>query len=351
MIWPPQSTGHAPDLFAQDQVFVHRPPASVLRRMRWAATAWAVMWALMPVVFVAMLIASSPRSSAELWPALISWVRNEPWFWVRVHAATFATATALWVVYWAISHSPARLILNADGLQFRSGVPLLGRWLDWCYPLPTLRQMPTHWGDYPPLVGSTPEFSRRLEWRPRRWWTRRIRVAYWQAQEPTPADAPTRLPPVRHLGLVRWRTPENLAVLNANLKALPLAQALHAQGVPIPLVEARAVRSQGILGQKNVTQHPRLRWGALGVFVIMFVAAAFVPAQGFQEFVTPPPAWVPALVGLVAAALTWLALWPEPKRGNVDSGWSARELRWTKLGMATMIGWSVSFVSRPSPSA
>lgn len=242
----------------------------------------------------------------------------------------------LWLWAALLNRSPERMVLSADSLSYRSGLPLIGRWLNLTDPLPVLRQTPMHWGGHPLLVGSMPERTRILEWRNGPWRARRIRVALWLPEGSHDTAATVRRAPLRHFGLVRWRTPENLAALTANLQALPLARALQAQGVPIPLVGIRNRRSSAL--HSDVTQHPRLRWGALAVFVILFVAAALVPIHVHQDFATPLPTWMPVLLGLAAGAIAWLALWPGSQGGERDLTWSARELRWTRLGLAALIG-------------
>lgn len=129
-----------------------------------------------------------------------------------------------------------RLKLTDNWLHYESGIPWLGRWLDWQLDLETIRKgdQPLYWLRAGGLF--QPESGYFLGWKPSGFVMTRQGFApfKWGLKE---EFAPAQAKSVYRLAPIRWNTKHNRKILQQNLQTTPLLHALQARGINTPLLK------------------------------------------------------------------------------------------------------------------
>ena len=296
-----QTTSADTLVFRRRNVITDTRPAlrPLVKAIPWATL---VLVLAIPVVVLLTVAQRHPDGWPAAWPALLDIWRKEPLRWLGMAGQLLLMPVIVWVVLsggWG-----GRLVLDRKRLRYQSSLPILSRWLDWQLDLDGVRagRVQLHWVGAP--FGADPLRTYRLSWGSSG--LRALLAASWiLTDEPLP---PARKPH-RTLGLVRWQLPQNRQVLNDNLRALPLSQALAARGVVLP--EVTGGRQVGGL---DLLSYPRLRLAIAGFFSLVALAAWLAYFTRYQHFFVAPSERDYVVLGVVTALLAALWLWPELPR-------------------------------------
>ena len=174
----------------------------------------------------------------------------------------------------------ARLTLHTDTLRYASGLPLLGRWLDWTLDLDAVRanKLPLQLAGV--AMGPQPTNNYRLSWGPGQ--LRQLRPAAWYLPQQAPVASAK---PASFFGLVRWQTPENQALLQQQFNQLPLIQALRQRGIALPSVNGK----RQMVGL-DLMAYPRMKAAVISFFVALLSAFVLFHLMRHHHYFTPPPA-------------------------------------------------------------
>ena len=250
------------------------------------------------------------------------------------------------MVFFLVGHvvhtKRARLTLEADTLRYASGLPLLGRWLDWTLDLEAVRanKLPLQLAGA--ALGPTPTNNYRLSWG--RGQVKQLRPAAWHL----PGQAPAALvKPTSSFGLVRWQTPENQALLQQQFNQLPLVQALRQRGIALPPVNGKR-QMAGL----DLMAHPRMRVAVIGFFIALVSAFALFHVMRNDHYFSPPPllAWVAFGTAAGLCMLAWL--WREhPGGAGSTTAVEAAGFRSTQVLLAALIGVAAGLCAPSLPLA
>lgn len=225
----------------------------------------------------------------------------------------------------------ARLTLDNDELRYTSGIPLIGRWLDWCLDLKAIRSNTLSFKLAGTPMGAQPMHLYRLTWGTGFNDLKQLRPSAWHLSDQAP---PELIKPRSFLGLVRWGTPENMLILQQQFNQLPLMQALRQRGIVVPPITGKKQHT-GV----DLMAFPRFKAVVIGFFVALAVALALFHTMRHQHYFVQP-AWavwivVAGLCGL--AAYLWLRLEPAGQ-DRADYSGGTLEFRFTQIFLACLVG-------------
>lgn len=248
------------------------------------------------------------------------------------------------LVLWAqvVHKKRARLTLDIDTLRYSSGVPVLGRWLDWTLDLETLRSNKLSLTVIGEAYGAQPLKCYRLAWGVGQ--LRQLRPTAWYLPD-QPRVQPVR--PKSFFGLIRWQTPENQSVLQEQFNQLPLVQALRQRGV-----ELRPITGKRQIPGLDLMAYPRMKVAVISFFVGLFSAFALFHLTRHQHYFVQPPVatWIAfgTLVGF--GMLGWL--WFErPAEASLASAGGTIEFRYAQGLLAVLLAVAAGLCAPSLPLA
>jgi hypothetical protein len=201
----------------------------------------------------------------------------------------------------------ARLILDDNSVSYVSGLPLFHRWLDWHLDLEVIRSGSIKLRFTGNELGAQPVLMYRLSWGMSG--LRHMRPAAWilPNQTETSVQKPTSI-----FGLVNWKRPENMALLQQQFDQLPLIKALLQRDVLVPQISKKR-EGLGL----DLMAHPRMKVVVIGFFVTLVVAFALFHLMRHQHYFSTPPISYQVIAGAVAGLVMFVWLWGEmPNTGN-----------------------------------
>ena len=247
----------------------------------------AVLWVWFPVEILTQID----------WPKLWEKLLAKPFKFAELVLILLAP---MFLVGGHVVHTKqARLTLYTDTLRYASGLPLLGRWLDWTLDLDAVRanKLPLQLAGV--AMGPQPTNNYRLSWGPGQ--LRQLRPAAWYLPQQAPVASAK---PASFFGLVRWQTPENQALLQQQFNQLPLIQALRQRGIALPSVNGK----RQMVGL-DLMAYPRMKAAVISFFVALLSAFVLFHLMRHHHYFTPPPllAWVAfgAVTGVCMLAWLW----------------------------------------------
>jgi hypothetical protein len=278
------------------------------------------------------------------WSAVWQKMLNKPAKLVELGVCLFFGPLALWAQMQQKKH--ARLTLSARTLQYASGLPLLGRWLDWSLDLDAVRADKLALRLSGVAMGAQPLRNYRLTWGVGS--LRQLRPAAWYL----PGQAAVKpLRPRSFLGLVRWQAPDNKALLQQQFAQLPLVRALRERSVVLPpMTDKRQDPNLDLLA------YPRMKVAVISFFAAIVLAFILFHLMRHQHYFVQPPVITyiafGALVGL--AALAWL--WQELQAGGPSlapgaTAGGALGFRSTQLLLAALVAVAAGLCAPSLPLA
>lgn len=242
----------------------------------------------------------------------------------------------------------ARLILDEHALRYRSGLPMVARWLDWTLDLDAVRSqaLPLH-----PVIH--PRGAHALRFYAVTWGSARSKGALGPQFRPAswyvPGQAEVRPAPFADFAL--WPSERSRAVLQQRLLALPLVQALAQQGIALPPVGAKPP-TIGI----DLMAYARMRVAVYLFFGLLLLAVVLLLwMRNTYYFATPPlSAWL-ACAGIAGVCmLGWL--WGE--NAGADAGQAGGTVpaqptgfRATQVLLAVLVGVAAGLCAPSLPLA
>jgi hypothetical protein len=201
----------------------------------------------------------------------------------------------------------ARLCVDYDTVSYKSGLPLLSRWLDWSLDLNDIRSKKLNLQLSGNKLGYHPILLYRLSWGVGN--LRQLRPAAWilpnQAVEPLQK-------PVTRFGLVNWKSSENMALLQKQFDELPLINALIQRDIALPKV----LNTREVTGL-DLMAHPRMKVAVISFFVTLVGAFVLFHLMRHQHYFSQPPFSYQLIAGAFAGLLMFAWLWGEkPNAGN-----------------------------------
>ena len=175
-----------------------QPGIAQARRFGWVALGIAaiaiaaVLWLWFPVEILAQI------DWSQVWKKILA----KPFFFAEL--VLYLLAPMLFLGGQIVHTNRARLTLHTDTLCYASGLPLLGRWLDWTLDLEAVRANKLPLKLVGVAMGPQPTNNYRLSWGPAQ--LRQLRPAAWHLPHQAPVASAK---PASSFGLVRWKTPEN----------------------------------------------------------------------------------------------------------------------------------------------
>jgi hypothetical protein len=321
----------------EPQIFHWREPISTLQKK--------VRWLVMAVALVGVV--------AIVWTSPLSWatIKAVDWYavWQKMARApdqlirlALCPVFALLAIGGPILHKRrARLTLNERTLSYRSGLPVLQKWLDWTLDLDairskqlTLRQQAdprgmvrfycVTWG---PVAGA---FARQL--RPFSWYLPGQPVVERALFE----DA------------VFWPSARSRAALQDKLQALPLVQALLQRGIELPHVSTKPAT----IGM-DLMVHARMRAAVYGFFSLLLLSMGLLWFVRDAYYFAPLPQlalWIMA-GGAGAGMLVWL--WGETPDADTVQGGKAAVVgfRATQVVLAALVSVAAGLCAPSLPLA
>jgi hypothetical protein len=180
-------------------------------------------------------------------------------------------------------------------------------------------------------MGTQPIHLYRLTWGTGFNDIKQLRPALWHLPD---QERPELAKPKSFLGLVRWGTAENVAVLQQQFDQLPLMQALRQRGIVVPPITGKK-QHPGV----DLMAVPRFKAVVVGFFVALAVALALFHTMRHQQYFVQPAwaVWI-AVAGLCGlAAYLWLCLEPAGQ-DRADYTGGALEFRLTQIFLACLVG-------------
>ncbi len=185
----------------------------------------------------------------------------------------------------------ARLFLDDGTLRYTSGLPFLGRWLDWHLDLHAIRANALFFKLAGTPMGTGPMHLFRLTWGEGFNNIKQLRPSAWQlVNQPYPEP----IKPKSFLGLVRWSTPENVAILQQQFDQLPLIQALRQRGIAVPKLTGKK-QHDGL----DLMAYPRFKLAVIGTLTSLVLAFVFFHSMRFQHYFVQPSLTVWVFTGLL----------------------------------------------------
>jgi xanthosine utilization system XapX-like protein len=298
--------------------------------------------ALMIVAAIAALWFIFPEGAWKKvdWSSLVQKLLNTPEGWFKGILAPLIGIVVLWGQSKYQKH--ARLILNDETIRFSSGVPVFRQWLDWSMELADVRSKKIALDVIGSPIGAQPMRMYRLSWGATIF--KQIRPSVWHLPNQTDVDA---VRPKSYIGLVRWGTPENIAILQQQFKQLPLIHALKSRGIEFPALTGKLQQFSGT----DLMAHPRMKTVVIGFFSTLIAAGALYHLMRHQHYFTAPPviAWV--AIGVLAGIcmLTWL--WLEQPFSVANDRKKMLEFRATQVLMACLFAFAVGLCAPSLPLA
>ena len=237
----------------------------------------------------------------------------------------------------------ARLILTDDELRHVSGVPVLGQWLDWTLDLTAIRRNNAILKVIGQPMGADPLKFYRLSWGESSiFQIRQIRPSAWLLANQPIAKA---IQPKSTLGLVRWRHPENQALLQQQFDQLPLVQALRMRGVTVEAVTGKRQHA-GV----DLMAYPAFKLAVIGSLVAFVVAFGLFHAMLDQQYFVQPGWTVWVTVAAIAAAIVYMRLRQE-QPADEPTGIRAKSLEFvaTQVFLACLAGAGAAAVAVSLP--
>lgn len=290
----------------------------------------AMLWLWYPIFILTHI------DWAQVWKKIL----DKPFFFAEL--VLFLLAPLFLVGGHVVHTRQARLTLQTDTLRYASGLPLLGRWLDWTLDLDAVRanKLPLKLAGV--AMGPQPTNNYRLSWGPAQ--LRQLRPAAWHLPDQSPVAL---VKPASSFGLVRWQTPENQALLQQQFNQLPLVQALRQRGIVLPPVNGK----RQMVGL-DLMAYPRMRAAVILFFMAMLSAIVLFHLMRHHHYFTSPGliAWIAFGTAAGLGILAWL--WPE-EPGEVSKGTAAGAIgfRSTQVLLAALIAVAAGLCAPSLPLA
>lgn len=296
-----------------------------------AAVAIAVVfWVWFPVELLTQI------DWAQAWKKLLA----KPFIFAE--PALYLLAMMFFLGGHVVHTKQARLTLETDSLRYTSGLPLLGRWLDWTLDLEAVRvnKLPLQLAGV--AMGPQPTNNYRLSWGKGQ--VKQLRPAAWHLPNQAPV-APVK--PTSSFGLVRWKTPENQALLQQQFNQLPLVQALRQRGIALPPINGK----RQMVGL-DLMAYPRMKVAVISFFMALLSAIVLFHLMRHHHYFMPPSllAWVAFGAAAGLCMLVWL--WPEhPGEINTATAAEAIGFRSTQVLLAALMAVAAGLCAPSLPLA
>jgi hypothetical protein len=234
----------------------------------------------------------------------------------------------------------ARIWLDDESVRYVSGLPWIGKWIDWTWDLEAIRSKKLVLKVVNIPLNGQPLRMCRLSWG--QFVNKQMRPYVWQLSGQTMALATK---PQSFLGLVRWNTPANATLLQQQFDQLPFVAALRQRGITLPPVSGKAQHYPGI----DLMAQPRMKLAVWSFFGAMVSAFALFHAMRHQHYFTAPPGSVWIGMGLFAGLglLAWL--WQEQVEGVAQEGKKLLEFRATQVVIAGLFALAVGLCAPSLP--
>jgi hypothetical protein len=234
----------------------------------------------------------------------------------------------------------ARIWLDDESVRYVSGLPWIGKWIDWTWDLESIRskKLVLKFVNIP--LNSNPLRMCRLSWG--QFVNKQMRPFVWQLPGQTMALAAK---PHSFLGLVRWNTPANATLLQQQFDQLPFVAALRQRGITLPPVSGKAQHYPGM----DLMGQPRMKLAVWSFFGALVAAFAFFHAMRHQHYFTAPAGSVWVGMGLLAGSgmLAWL--WQEQAEDGAQAGKQLLEFRSTQVIVASLFALAVGLCAPSLP--
>ena len=203
----------------------------------------------------------------------------------------------------------ARLTLDDNTLSYSSGLPLLRRWLDWRLDLEAIRSGKIKLRFSGNELGAQPVLMYRLSWGISG--LRQIRPAAWILPNQTtlPAQKPTSF-----FGLVNWKKPEKMALLQHQFDQLPLINALMQRDVSVPKVSKKR-EGAGL----DLMANPRMKVAVITFFVTLVGAFVVFHLMRHQHYFSQPSFSYQLIAGVLAGLIMFAWLWGEKPAAGTNA--------------------------------
>jgi hypothetical protein len=296
------------------------------------------------VVFATVMLATIPIIFFYSFPlellAKVDWrdiwqkMSEKPTTVVKILSLIVAFPLCFGVAIWAqkAHKRNARVLIDDTTVRYVSGIPWIGKWIDWTWDLEAIRTNKLVLKVVNIPLNSQPLRTCRLSWG--QFINKQMRPYVWQL--PGQSMAPVAKPQ-SFLGLVRWNTPANATLLQQQFDQLPLVTALRQRGITLPPISDRAQHYPGM----DLMAQPRMRLAVWAFFGAMAAAFALFHAMRHQHYFTAPPGSVWIGMGLLAGLgmLAWL--WQEQAEGGAQAGKQLLEFRSTQVIVASLFALAV----------
>jgi len=332
------------DPMQQTLVFHWRPASSPLPKSA------ALFLAFFALAAVGMVLWLSPTTWAAL--SSIDW----PWVWQKaVQAPGKLVPLMLYslvaVVVIGVRHvhtNRARLILDDHTLHYRSGMPIVKRWLDWSLDLDAVRSLAL---PLRPVIN--PRGAHALRFYAVTWGTARSKGALGPQLRPAswylPEQAQVR--PALFADFALWPSEKSRAALQQRLLALPLVHALAQRDIALPPVTAKPP-TIGI----DLMAYARMRVAVYLFFGLLLLAVVLLLSMRDTYYFVAPPltAWL-ACGGVAGIGmLGWM--WGENPNAQAEQPGGAvpappMGFRATQMLLAVLVGVAAGLCAPSLPLA
>jgi hypothetical protein len=210
-------------------------------------------------------------------------------------------------LFQSIHRKRARLLVDGDTMRYTSGLPLLSHWFDWSLDLNAIRSKKLKLQLSGNKLGYHPILLYRLSWGVGN--IRQMRPAAWFLPNQT-AESPQK--PITRFGLVNWKSPENMALLQKQFNQLPLIHALIQRDVIVPQVS----NTREFTGL-DLMAYPRMKVAVISFFASLVGAFVLFHLMRHQHYFSTPHISYQLLGGALAGLVMFAWLWEEkPNAGN-----------------------------------
>jgi hypothetical protein len=248
----------------------------------------------------------------------------------------------LGIAFWAqkIHRKNASVLIDDTTVRYVSGMPWIGKWMDWTWNLEAIqsRKFVLQVVNIP--LNSQPLRMCRLSWG--QFVNKQMRPYAWQLPGQTMAQVAK---PQSFLGLVRWNTPANAALLQQQFDQLPFVAALRQRGITLPPVSGKAQHYPGM----DLMAQPRMKLAVWSFFGAMVAAFALFHAMRHQHYFAAPPGSVWISMGLLAGLGMLVWLWAEQAEGGAQAGKQLLEFRATQVIVASLFALAVGLCAPSLP--
>lgn len=289
----------------------------------------ALLFLSIPIVL--FYIFSKTQLSSADWLAIWQKLSQKPLDFVKLVAFLVLCPLLVCAPIWMqkTHKKRARLYLDDEAARYVSGIPGVGRWIDWTWDLDAIRSKKFA------LQGvSLPFQGQPLRMCQLSWGliiTKKMRPYVWRLPG---QNVPPTAKPNSFFGLVRWNSPGNAALLQQQFDALPFVAALKERGISLPPVTAKTQHYPGT----DLMARPRMKIAVWSLFGTMAGAFALFHAMLRQHYFSAPDSRIWIGLGLLAGAgmLAWL--WSDQEDPADSTAKGRLEARVSQVIVASLFG-------------